>query len=328
VDGAHQQLEASIGTLMEELGRGTQDMATYENATADAAVAEEYLSTTAEEGSFTIEQLSQTVDDTSRSLVELSAAADEAATALMLDASALEEDTVATTELTSAAESDTIALEGETVAALEDATAQTSDAVAKERNALAAKKAAAGNSALSQSFKNVAGPLTMAGAALAGITAGSLVLQGTYEQSMTVVQHLTGRTAEEMKMLDAGVMKMAQTMGQGPDELAGGLYFLLSAGVKTTDVLGVLQVVTEASAGAMVDAATYADGLTSALNAYGMGADQARHFSDLLLTTVKDGKTTMDQLASAVGRAGVMGSQAGILVRPGDGGSRHPDPGR
>lgn len=44
------------------------------------------------------------------------------------------------------------------------------------------------------------------------------------------------------------------------------------------------------------------DILTTALNAYGLGADKATHVSDVLLTTQNLGKTSVDELSASMGR--------------------------
>ena len=44
------------------------------------------------------------------------------------------------------------------------------------------------------------------------------------------------------------------------------------------------------------------DILTTALNAYGLGADKAGHVSDVLLTTQNLGKTSVDELSASMGR--------------------------
>jgi len=57
---------------------------------------------------------------------------------------------------------------------------------------------------------------------------------------------------------------------------------------------------------------TAADGLTSALNAYGAGADKAESYSDALFTAMRAGKTTVGQLASSLGKVAPTAAQVGV----------------
>jgi len=159
---------------------------------------------------------------------------------------------------------------------------------------------------------NMTMPLLAAGAAVAGVGIGALKMASDYQSSMSVVQALTGQTAQQTQAFSQQVLAMSGQLGVPAKQLSDGLYYVLSAGVKASDAMGVLKVVTEASAAGMVDASTDADALTSAINAYGAGASQAQNYQDMLLVALRDGKTTMQELSSSIGRAAVTGNAAGF----------------
>jgi|GEM_PF-2870571 len=155
-------------------------------------------------------------------------------------------------------------------------------------------------------------PILAATAATAGAGIAALHMASQYQSSMSVVQALTGQSAAQMSQFNSQVLSMSGQLGVPAKQLGDGLYYVLSAGVQAKDAMGVLKVVTEASAAGMVDASTDADALTSALNAYGAGAQQAQNYQDMLLVALRDGKTTMQELSSSIGRAAVTGNAAGF----------------
>lgn len=60
------------------------------------------------------------------------------------------------------------------------------------------------------------------------------------------------------------------------------------------------------------DVATSLDGITNALNAYGMSQDHANEVAGIFFTAVKDGKTTVDEISNSIGRVAPTALQLGV----------------
>jgi TP901 family phage tail tape measure protein len=205
----------------------------------------------------------------------------------------------------------------DTVAGANAAMAESAGATTASTDALAANKQALDETndstrGLGAQFAALRMPLIVAGVALAGIGIGAAVVGTQYESSMSVVQALTGQTSAQMAQFNDQILADAPAWGVGPKALGDSLYYILSAGTPANQAMGELEVVAKASAASFVDAKDDANALTTALNSYGKGAQDAWQYQDLLLTAVKDGKQQMSDLASSIGKAASMGSIAGV----------------
>lgn len=234
----------------------------------------------------------------------ISASMDRAALSTRTMAASL--DTAAGAAASDAGANDAVAASTDVATASTDANSAATDANTgkKDANALSSQK-------MSDAFGGLVMPIALAGAALIGIGVAAIDVGSKYQTAMSVVQGLTGATAAQMAGFNTQILAMAPAMGEAPTELAQGLYYVLSAGTPAVNAMAELKVVTEASAAGMVDAATDADALTSAMNSYGASANQAMHYQDMILEAVKDGKTTMNEFAAAIGKAAVTGNVAG-----------------
>lgn len=113
-----------------------------------------------------------------------------------------------------------------------------------------------------------------------------------------------GLTNGAMQAMKQQLMDVAEQTGQAMDKLTKARYDIVSAGFfDAAESMKVLDVAARTAVATVSDVATSADLLTTALNAYGMSADNAEQVSDVLFVTVQQGKTTMDQLAGVMGRA-------------------------
>jgi TP901 family phage tail tape measure protein len=205
----------------------------------------------------------------------------------------------------------------ETVASANAAMAESAGATTASTDALAANKQALDDTSdstrsLGAQFAAFRMPLIVAGVALAGIGIGAAVVGTQYESSMSVVQALTGQTSAQMAQFNDQILADAPAWGVGPKALGDSLYYILSAGTPANQAMGELEVVAKASAASFVDAKDDANALTTSLNSYGKGAQDAWQYQDMLLTAVKDGKQQMSDLASSIGKAASMGSIAGV----------------
>lgn len=90
--------------------------------------------------------------------------------------------------------------------------------------------------------------------------------------------------------------------GVSLSDFSEAVYQAISASVDQADAVQFTTQAIKLSRGGFTDAATAVDILTTAINAYGLEASDATSIADMLITTQNLGKTTVDELAQAMGR--------------------------
>ena len=149
--------------------------------------------------------------------------------------------------------------------------------------------------------------------AAAGIAATKLA--SDFESSMTRIQTLVGVSADEVSKLEKAVLDLAPATGKGPAELSEALFSITSAGQRGEQALETLRATAKASASGLGNMASIADATTGVLNAYGASTISATESTDVLLATVRAGKTSPEQLASAIGQVIPIASQMGVQFK-------------
>ena len=99
-----------------------------------------------------------------------------------------------------------------------------------------------------------------------------------------------------------GLIDISNRTGVAFTDLAESMYSALSAGVAQENVLEFVENSVKLSKGGFTQTATAIDIVTTALNAYHMEMSEATHVQDVLITTQNLGKTTVDELASNMGK--------------------------
>lgn len=136
-----------------------------------------------------------------------------------------------------------------------------------------------------------------------------------FEQKMAAIQSIGGQTGAELETLGQKFLDMSMDITQSSAsalELADVFYFLQGSGFQGAEAMDVLKVAAQASQAGMVDLQSATDSLVYSLNAYGMGAEEARHFSDVLFRTVDIGVVGFDDLSSAIGLVTGNAASSGI----------------
>ena len=181
-------------------------------------------------------------------------------------------------------------------------------------------KMAAGLNKASQQLRRFAGSMDAVGNKLVRMGAVMAVpfsigvkSAATFEEQMAKVSTMLDDT-EMLDKFSASLKQMAVESGESTATLAKGLYDILSAGTKAEHAIDFLNVSVRAAKAGFVDTAISADAITTVLNAYGMSADRAAGVSDMLFTTVRRGKTTMEELAPAIGNIAGLASSAGVDI--------------
>ena len=158
-----------------------------------------------------------------------------------------------------------------------------------------------------QGLKNVSSGLTSIGKKAAIVSAGfaalSTKLAGDFQKNLLEISTLLkGDVDRSLKTIDKSLRNAASASGLALDSLSKAQYDIISAGFSNaSDSAIVLEQSMKLAVGGVTSAAQAADLLTSSINAYGGTADDAQRISDVLFTTVKEGKTTIGELSGSIG---------------------------
>jgi len=137
----------------------------------------------------------------------------------------------------------------------------------------------------------------------AGMAALSLKLAGDFQKNLLEVSTLMDKGAFNIKKMGAELRNIAGASGLALSSLSKAKYDIVSAGFGgVAESAQVLRTSMELAVGGVTSAAEAADLLTSSINAYGLESEDAQKISDSLFTTVKQGKTTITELAASLGQ--------------------------
>lgn len=144
-------------------------------------------------------------------------------------------------------------------------------------------------------------------AAVATASAGALVAVskiGTeFESSFAQVETIMDTSQMSVEDMRSSIQKLSSEMGVSASELSGAVYNAISATGDTANAVSLVGDATRLATAGFTDAESALSVLTTTINAYGMSAADAESISDSLIQTQNLGVTTIDQLASAMGKA-------------------------
>lgn len=133
--------------------------------------------------------------------------------------------------------------------------------------------------------------------AQSAIQTGSL-----YETSLAKVGTIADLGKLSIQQLGDQITATSNSMGIAATDIAEATYQAISAGQDTSNAVAFAGQAAKLATAGFTSTTSAVDILTTALNAYGLSADQASHVSDVLLTTQNLGKTSVDELSSSMGR--------------------------
>ena len=123
-----------------------------------------------------------------------------------------------------------------------------------------------------------------------------------FESAMAKVGTIADTTKVPLESLSSQVLQVSGDMHIGANEIAEAAYQAISAGQDTGNAVAFAGQASMLATAGFTSTTSAVDILTTALNAYGKGADEAGHVSDVLLTTQNLGKTSVDELVGSMGR--------------------------
>ena len=140
--------------------------------------------------------------------------------------------------------------------------------------------------------------------ASAATAIGTLAIKSAadFETSFAKVSTLLDTNALDVEAYKKRIMQVSSEMNVSTDELCESIYQAISASVDQADAIDFATKAMKLAKGGFTDTATAVDIMTTAINAYGMSAADAESISDKLIMTQNKGKTTVGDLAAAMGR--------------------------
>ena len=168
-----------------------------------------------------------------------------------------------------------------------------------------------------QSIRNFGNQALILGFQLTFLASGAMVAviksAADFEKEMTKINTLVGVSQDQVGEWSDQLLELAPALGQTPKDLAEGLFFITSAGIRdATIAMDVLEISAKAAAIGMGDVKDVANAVTSVMQAYASTGITAAQATDILTATVREGKLQAEELAPAIGRVIPIASQMGI----------------
>ena len=174
----------------------------------------------------------------------------------------------------------------------------------KISEALGGEVTAAGATAGQSLGKSLIGAVCkiLAAAGIGKMLQAAFTEGSAYETAIAKVGTIADTSKVSIGELKGQITDLSGTMGIAAGDLAEATYQAISAGQDTGDAVAFAGQAAKLAAAGFTSSSSAVDILTTALNAYGLEADQAGHVSDVLLTTQNLGKTSVDELSASMGR--------------------------
>lgn len=181
---------------------------------------------------------------------------------------------------------------------------------------LGGEAAAAGDRAGQSLGKTLVGTLikVLAAAGIGKALQSAFASGSQFETAVAKVATIADTGSVSIGTLRSQITAMSGETGVAAGDIAEAAYQAISAGQETENAVAFAGQATKLAAAGFTSSASAVDILTTALNAYGMSADAASHVSDVLLTTQNLGKTSVDELASSMGRVIPLASAYGVSI--------------
>jgi len=162
----------------------------------------------------------------------------------------------------------------------------------------------------------------ISGAAFVGIAAaaaGAVFQFAKFDNQLRGVKTLLDENSFGAKGLEKGfagmrkeLLNLGASTGQDLGKLNKALFDTVSAGVDAAKAVEVVGTSAKLAQAGLTDVSTATDGITSALNAYSLSADQAEIVASKFFTAQKFGKTTIQELSNSIGQTAATANAFGV----------------
>ena len=147
-----------------------------------------------------------------------------------------------------------------------------------------------------------------------GVGIASAKMSMDFDKSMTKIITLVGIADHEVKQMRDSVLELSDKTGIAAAEMAEGLYFLTSAGLKGANALETLEAVAKGTASGLGDMESLSKVAAAAQNAYGVETLKASDALDIFGGMVKTGMFKAEELSQVLGTQLGLASSLGISI--------------
>lgn len=137
---------------------------------------------------------------------------------------------------------------------------------------------------------------------IVGVASASAKLSIDFEKSFAKVSTLLDSSSTDFDKYKKDIKNASKEMGVSIDEYSEAVYQSISAGVDQAKAVEFTTQAVKLAKGGFTETATAVDLMTTIMNSYGDKAGDVNSIMDSLINTQNKGKTTVDELASSMGK--------------------------
>lgn len=157
---------------------------------------------------------------------------------------------------------------------------------------------------------NVTNAISQISGALNGVTEESR----SFSAAMNAANTMAGKSGEDFARLKGQVAELSKSIPVVRDELANGLYQVISNGVPEDNWIAFLQKSAKASVGGIADLGETVKVTSTIIKNYDLSWDKAGDVQDKIQLTAKNGVTSFEQLAQALPRVTGNAATLGVSI--------------
>lgn len=161
-----------------------------------------------------------------------------------------------------------------------------------------------------EKFQNINNAISQIAGTLSTVTEESR----TFSAAMNVANTMAGKSGDDFAKLKGQVAELSKTLPIARDQLANGLYQVISNGVPENNWLEYLQKSAKASIGGVADLGETVKVTSTIIKNYGLQWDAAESVQDKIQLTAKNGVTSFEQLAQALPRVTSNAATLGVSI--------------
>ncbi len=132
--------------------------------------------------------------------------------------------------------------------------------------------------------------------------------------AMAAANTMAGKSGEEFANLKEQVAELSKTIPVARDQLANGLYQVISNGVTEDNWIEYLEKSAKASVGGIADLEEVVKVTSTVIKNYGLAWSDAETIQDKIQLTAKNGVTSFEQMAQALPRVTANAATLGVSV--------------
>ncbi len=171
---------------------------------------------------------------------------------------------------------------------------------------------------ITQPMARVADGVLAADAALGALVAGGMALAireaGKFGDAFAEITTLIDAPADRLQGFKSDILDYATTSTASIEDINASIYTAISAGTDWSRSLDLLSTSEKLATAGKAELEATVRLLASTLNAYGENVDQATRYSDVFFKTVKEGQTTLPELADSMSQVTGIAANAGVPI--------------